>query len=349
MSDQGTEDRILLSHGGGGRRMHDLIRDLFRARLSNPLLDRGDDSALLAAGAGLAPSEAEGRLAFTTDSFVVDPLFFPGGDIGRLAICGTVNDLATAGARPLALSASFILEEGLPMRTLERVVDSMREAVDEAGVAVATGDTKVVARGAADKMFITTSGVGIVPAGLDIGGGSACAGDAVLMTGPIGDHGVAVLSQREGLALESDVESDCAPLGGLVAALLDAVGAAVHAMRDPTRGGLASSLNEVAEQSGVCIEIDEERVPVRPGVAVACEMLGLDPLHMACEGRMVIIIDEQAVGRALDALRAHSYGRDACAIGRVLPTPAARVHVRTALGTRRILDLPVGEMLPRIC
>ena len=334
-------DLILLSHGGGGRLMHELIRDLFRARLRNPLLEQGDDSAVMKLGGA--------RVAFTTDSFVVDPLFFPGGDIGRLAVCGTINDLAAMGAEPVAISASFIIEEGLPRATLERVVDSMQATAQEAGVQVVTGDTKVVTRGAADQLFITTSGLGLVPAGIEISGSGARPGDVVLISGPVGDHGIAVMSTRQGLALETEVVSDCAPLHGLVAAILASVPAAVHAMRDPTRGGLAASLNEIAEQSQVCIEIEEQAVPVRLGVRTACELLGLDPLYSANEGKMLVIAAPDHVPVVLEAMSAHPLGAESARIGVVLPAPPARVHLRTALGTRRILDLPSGEQLPRIC
>ncbi len=280
---------------------------------------------------------------FTTDGFVVDPIFFPGGDIGRLAVCGTVNDLAAAGARPVALSASFILEEGLLISELERVVDSMAAAAREAGVRVICGDTKVVPRGAADGVYIATSGVGEVPEGVKVSGGNARPGDVVVVSGPIGDHGLAVLSKREGLEFESEIVSDCAPLWEMVRVLLEAV-PGVHVLRDPTRGGLAAALNEIARQSGVEIEIEESAVPVRASVAAACELLGLDPLYAANEGKMVAMAAEERAGAVLEAL-----GGEAAVIGRVREGRPGRVLVETALGTHRILDRHVGEQMPRIC
>ena len=330
--------RILLAHGDGGQLMADLIESVFASRLGRGE-PAGDDAAQLAAA---------GRLAFTTDAFVVDPIFFPGGDIGRLAICGTVNDLATAGARPLAISASFIIEEGLPIADLQRVVDSMARTAEEAAVRVVTGDTKVVPRGKADKLYISTSGIGEVAPGVSISGANAKPGDAVIISGPVGDHGLAVLSHREGLEFESQITSDCAPLAGMVQALLDAA-PAVHALRDPTRGGLANALNEIARQSGVEIEIVESSVPVRPSVAAACELLGLDPLYAANEGKMVVFVSPDAAESALRALRRHDSGREAAIIGTVTQPHAGRVLLRTALGAHRILDRHIGEQLPRIC
>ena len=285
---------------------------------------------------------------FTTDGFVVEPIFFPGGDIGKLAVCGTVNDLAAAGARPLALSASFILEEGLLISELERIVDSMAAAAAEAGVRVICGDTKVVPRGSADRMYVTTSGVGEVPEGVEVSGANARPGDVVLVSGPVGDHGLAVLSVREGLEFESEIVSDCAPLAGMVEALLEAA-PGVHALRDPTRGGLATALNEIARQSEVEIEIEESAVPVRESVAAACELLGLDPLYAANEGKMIVIAAAAQADKALAALRAHPLGREAAVIGRVQQGKAGRVLLRTVLGTHRILDRHVGEQMPRIC
>jgi len=333
-----TEDRVLLSHGDGGQMMADLIARVFVSRLGTGS-PPGDDAARFA-GAG--------RLAFTTDAFVVDPIFFPGGDIGKLAICGTVNDLATAGARPIAISASFILEEGLPVSDLERIADSMAEAAGDARVQVVTGDTKVVPRGRADRVYITTAGVGEVPPGVSVSGAGARPGDVVLVSGPVGDHGLSVLSRREGLEFESGIESDCAPLGGMVQALLAAVPGAVHVLRDPTRGGVAGALNEIARQSGVEIEIVESAVPVRPAVAAACEMLGLDPLYAANEGKMLVIAAAEQAECALSALRAHPRAAEAALIGRVA-AGRGRVLLETALGTHRILDRHVGEQMPRIC
>ena len=333
-----SEDRVLLAHGDGGEMMAELIERVFVSRLGTGE-PPGDDSARL---------KASGRLVFTTDGFVVDPIFFPGGDIGKLAVCGTVNDLAAAGARPVALSASFILEEGLPVADLERIVDSMAAASAEADVNVVCGDTKVVPRGRADQVYVSTSGVGEVPPGIEVSGGNAQPGDVVLVSGPVGDHGLAVLSRREGLAFESPIESDCAPLAGLVAELLAAC-SGVHVLRDPTRGGLATALNEIARQSGVEIEIEEAEVPVNRSVSAACELLGLDPLYAANEGKMIVVVSAEQKEVALSALRAHARGREAAAIGRVAAGERPRVLLRTALGTRRILDRHVGEQMPRIC
>jgi hydrogenase expression/formation protein HypE len=333
-----TDERVLLAHGAGGRLMAELIDGLFRRHLGFD--GRGDDCTLLDLPAG-------GGLAFTTDSYVVDPIFFPGGDIGRLAVCGTVNDLATAGARPVALSASFILEEGLPLEELDRVVASMAAAAREAKVRVLTGDTKVVPRGQADKLFITTSGVGLRPEGRIISGREAKPGDRVLVSGTVGDHGLAVLSAREGLRFDSPLVSDCAPLADMVEATLAA--AEVHCLRDPTRGGLASALNEIAAQSGVCLEIEEAAVPVAVAVRAACEMLGLDPLGAACEGKMLALVPPEAASAALEALRGHAHGRAAAEIGRVLGSPPGRVYLRTITGAQRPLERPLGEQMPRIC
>ncbi|MFA5111715.1 MAG: hydrogenase expression/formation protein HypE [Desulfobaccales bacterium] len=330
--------RILLSHGAGGREMTTLIDEVFLARFGDP--NRvGDDSATF-----LLESH---QLAFTTDSFVVDPLFFPGGDIGRLAVAGTVNDLLTAAARPLMLSASFILEEGLEIAILEAIADSMNRTAAEAGVPIVTGDTKVVPKGSADKVFITTAGVGLVlrPG---VSGAAAAAGDAILLTGSVGDHGTAVLLAREKLLDGEAIASDAAPLTGLVLNLLEA-GLEVHAMRDPTRGGIASALNEIARQSQVAMEIQEARVPVAPAVAAACEALGLDVFKVANEGKMLILVAPGDADRALALVQQSPYGREARIIGRVSAGPAGRVQVRTVIGTARILDPPSGDLLPRIC
>jgi len=332
-----SEDRILLSHGDGGQRMADLIAEVFVSRLG-PSYPPGDDAAQF---------EAAGRLAFTTDAFVVDPIFFPGGDIGKLAICGMVNDLATAGAQPLALSASFILEEGLLVSDLERIVDSMAATAGEAGVRVITGDTKVVPRGKADKVYLSTAGVGRIAEGVFVSGANARPGDVVLISGAVGDHGLAVLSRREGLEFASEIVSDCAPLAGMVQALL-AAAPGVHVLRDPTRGGLASALNEIARQSGVTIEVDETAVPVHAGVAAACDLLGLDPLYAANEGKMVAIVSPDQAEVALAALRAHPLGTEVAIIGTV-EAGTSRVLLLTALGSHRMLDRHVGEQMPRIC
>ncbi len=332
-------DTVQMAHGGGGRLMKELIEGVFLPSLGTDPAGL-HDSAVLETGAG--------RLAFTTDGFVVHPRRFPGGDLGELAVYGTVNDLAMAGARPLALSAAFILEEGLPLDELAGLVASLRAAADRCGVRVVTGDTKVVDRGKGDGLFITTTGVGLVPPGVDIHPRRVRPGDAVLVTGDLGRHGIAVMSVREGLAFESPVASDCGPVHHLAAALVDA-GLDIHCLRDPTRGGLASVLNEIAEAAGVAIEAREEAVPVDEAVAAACEILGLDPLYVACEGRMVAFLPEDQAARALELVRAHPEGAGAAVVGRVLAGPAGRVTLRTTLGTARLLDLLSGEQLPRIC
>jgi hydrogenase expression/formation protein HypE len=333
-----SKERVLLAHGDGGELMAELVAQVFISRLGSGD-PPGDDSAHL---------QAEGRLVFTTDAFVVDPIFFPGGDIGKLAVCGTVNDLAAAGGRPVALSASFILAEGLPVSDLERVVESMARAAEDVGVRVICGDTKVVPRGSADRVYITTSGVAEVPDGVAVSGAAARAGDTVLVSGPVGDHGLAVLSQREGLKFESDLVSDCAPLSGLVAALLSAA-PQTHVLRDPTRGGLATALNEIARQSAAEIVVQERAVPVRPSVAAACELLGLDPLYAANEGTMLVVLPSIAADAALAALRSQPLGQESAVIGHVADGTKGRVLLRTPSGMHRILDRLVGEPLPRIC
>jgi hydrogenase expression/formation protein HypE len=335
------EDVVLLAHGGGGSLMADLIQRVFRRRFADPTLAVADDAADLGA--------VEGRLAFTTDAFVVDPIFFPGGDIGKLAVFGTVNDLAAQGAVPLFLSVAFVLEEGLPLADLERVSASMAAAVKEAGVRIVAGDTKVVPRGKADKLFITTSGVGRIPEGVSVSGMGVRPGDVLLLNGAVGDHGTAVMLAREELgAFTTPVVSDCASLAGLAAAAHFA-GPGLHAMRDPTRGGLAAAVNEIARQSEVALELEESAVPVHEAVRVACELLGLDPYYVANEGKMLLAVAPEVAPEVLRALRVHPLGREAAVIGRVLEGPPGRVTLRTSLGTSRILDLPPGEQLPRIC
>ncbi len=330
---------VVIGHGSGGRLSRDLLTRLFLPNLGAAAPRRLDDSATL---------EVNGaRLALTTDSHVVSPLFFPGGDIGRLAVCGTVNDLAMVGARPLALTVGFVLEEGLALKELERVVQSMQSAAGEAGVTIAAGDTKVVQQGGADRLFINTAGLGLIPPGVDISGANAQPGDAVILSGPIGDHGIAVLSAREDLGFETDLQSDVAPLNGLVSAMLDA--GAVHVLRDPTRGGLATALNEIAEQSGVAIELVEGRIPVRPAVSAACEMLGFDPLYIANEGKLVACVPAAQADAILAAMRAAPYGAEAELIGRVTAGPHGQVTLKTAIGGTRLLDMLAGELLPRIC
>lgn len=330
---------ILLAHGSGGKLTHELIDTVFAGRLSNPLLDRMEDSATL---------DFSGRLACTIDSHVVSPIFFPGGDIGRLSVTGTVNDLAVAGARPLHLTAGFIIEEGFAFEDLSRVVASMREAADEAGVDIIAGDTKVVEKGAADGVFITTCGVGLVADGVDISAANAKPGDTVIISGTVGDHGVAVLGLREGIEIATDLVSDCAPLASLVEGML-AAAPRIGVMRDPTRGGVAATLNEIARASSVTIEIDEEAIPYRTEVRSACELLGLDPLILANEGKLVAIVDEADANAVLEAMRADRYGGDAAVIGRVEASETPRVHARTILGSRRVISMPTGEQLPRIC
>ena len=336
---QGESKKILMAHGSGGKLAHELVAKSFVRALANPVLDKLDDSAVI---------DFSGRLAFTTDSYVVSPVFFPGGDIGKLAVCGTVNDLAMSGARPLYLSLSFVIEEGLPMSELEEIVGSVKRASQEAGVKIATGDTKVVNRGSADRLFINTSGIGIVPDGVDISGSNARPGDRVLLSGPIGEHGIAVLSRREGLSFSTQLQSDCAPLNRLVAEMLNA-SPNIHCLRDPTRGGLATTLNELAEQSGVSIRIEEERVPVREEVLAACEMLGLDPLYIANEGKLVAIVKAEDADKILKAMRRNPYGREAVTIGEVSAKNPGRVVMRTTIGASRIVDMLVGDPLPRIC
>jgi len=335
-----SDSVILLSHGSGSRRSSDLIKDLFLRYFGNPILNMLSDSAILQG----CPS----TLAFTTDSFVVTPPFFPGGDIGKLAVCGTINDLAAAGSRPIALSAAFILEEGLEISMLEQVVASMAEAAESAGVYVVAGDTKVVPRGKADGLFITTSGVGAVDTLPQPSPERAKPGDAIIINGTIADHGMAVMMARESIQLSSKITSDCAPLNGLVTSVLE-VSPDVHCLRDPTRGGLATALHEIAVQSGVCIEIEEEEIPVRDDVRVTCELLGIDPLHVANEGKMIFIAPSEECEPILRVMRGCQYGKDATVIGRVLEQPAGLVCLRTSMGTRRIIDVPAGELLPRIC
>jgi hydrogenase expression/formation protein HypE len=336
------EKFIRLAHGAGGRMMADLIRDTFAPPLDNEYLRQMADSTLLP----LATCHL--HLAISTDSFVVRPLFFPGGDIGSLAVHGTVNDVAMGGARPLWLTAGFILEEGLEMDVLERVVRSMAEAARQAGVLVVAGDTKVVERGHGDGVYINTAGVGVVMEGIEVGPDRAQPGDVVLLSGSVGDHGIAVLSQREGLAFETELVSDSAPLNGLVEALLEAA-PHTHCLRDATRGGLAAALNELAGTSQAGIEIEEAAVPVRPAVAAACEMLGFDPLTVANEGKLVAFVPAEEAEAALDALRAHCLGQEAARIGTVAEEHPGMVLARTPIGGRRVVDMPLGELLPRIC
>ena len=333
------EDRVLLAHGSGGKLSHDLIAKSFVSTLGNPILNKLDDSAVF---------ELSGRLAFTTDSYVVSPIFFPGGDIGKLAVCGTVNDLSMSGAIPLYLSLSFIIEEGFLIADLEKIVNSVHQAAVEAGVKIAAGDTKVVNRGGADKLFINTSGVGTVPPGVDISGANAKPGDKVIVSGTLGDHGIAVLSQREGLKFHVPVPSDCSPLNRLVAEMLE-TSANLHCLRDPTRGGLATTLNEFAQQSQVGINIDEANIPVNRAVLSACELLGFDPLYVANEGKLAAVVAPADTDKVLAKMRQNQYGREAVIIGEVVNEHPGRVVMKTRLGASRIVDVLVGELLPRIC
>jgi len=334
------QDRILLAHGSGGTMMHDLIEDVFMTGFDDSVLSRQDDAASL---------DFPGpRLAFSTDTYVVDPLFFPGGDIGRLAVCGTVNDVATSGARPLYLSVGFVLEEGMLVKDLRRILVSMHEVAAEAGVRIVTGDTKVVERGHGDVCFINTAGIGSLPAGMDLSASHCKPGDVVLLSGTLGDHGIAIISTREGLSFSTDIESDAAPLAEMIAAVL-AAAPDTRCFRDPTRGGLASTLNELASASGTSITVRETDVPVHDQVRGACEMLGYDVFQVANEGKMVSVLPAGQAQAALEAMRNAPYGADAAIIGEVAEAPAGKVYVKTAFGATRIMDMLVGEQLPRIC
>jgi len=332
-------EKILLAHGSGSRLSHDLIAKILAPPLSNPILARMDDSAVF---------ELSGKMAFTTDSYVVSPIFFPGGDIGRLAVCGTVNDLCMSGARPLYISLALIIEEGLEIEELRRVIESVGETAREAGVIIVTGDTKVVDRGKADRLFINTAGIGIIEGETNISGANARPGDRIILSGGIGEHGMAVMSKREGLQFNLPVTSDCAPLNHLVADML-AASRKIHSLRDPTRGGLASTLNEFARQSGVGISIEEAKIPVHDGVRGACELLGLDPLNIANEGKLVAVIDPADTDKVLAAMRKNKYGGQAYIIGQVTAEHKGRVVMKTGIGSSRIVDMPAGEILPRIC
>lgn len=336
----GQRDRVLLGHGSGGVLSAKLFEEIFLPAFGNPILERRDDQAVLEVDAG--------RIAFTTDSYVVTPIFFPGGDIGRLAVHGTVNDLAVGGARPLYLAAAFILEEGLPIDDLRRVVASMRDAAREAGVSIVTGDTKVVGKGSGDQIFITTTGIGRVPPGVSISADRARPGDAILLSGTVGDHGMAIMSTRRDLGLEGTIESDSAALHGLVGAMLE-VDRDLHVLRDPTRGGVAATLTEIADRSRVGIELHESAIPVREAVRGACEILGLDPLYVANEGKLVAFVDPERAPAVLDAMRRHPLGREAVRIGTVTAEHPRVVVLRTAIGGSRVLEPPYGELLPRIC
>ncbi len=333
-------DRILLAHGSGGTMMRELIEDVFMGRFTDPALLKMDDAASL--------DVSGGRIAVSTDTYVVQPVFFPGGDIGRLAVCGTVNDLATSGATPLYLTVGFVLEEGLAVEDLRRIVETMAASAEEAGVRIVTGDTKVVDRGHGDGIYINTAGVGVLRDGVDLSGRYCRPGDKVLLSGTLGDHGIAVISVREGLAFSTDITSDAAPLNRLTAAVLEAA-PDVRCFRDPTRGGLSSTLNELATASGVSITVDETAVPVRDQVRGACEMLGYDVFQVANEGKMVAVVPPEQADAALKAMRRAPYGEDAEIVGEVAEGPAGKVYVATGFGAKRIMDMLVGEQLPRIC
>jgi hydrogenase expression/formation protein HypE len=344
-----TDTHITLAHGSGGRAMHELIEGLFLDYFRNPLLERLEDQAVFNLN-----GHASSRLAYTTDSYVVSPIFFPGGDIGRLSINGTVNDIAMSGARPLYLSSGFILEEGFAVDDLKKILASMRDAAAEAGVTVVTGDTKVVQKGGADKIFINTSGIGVVEPSINLSATRAQPGDKVILSGTLGDHGTTIMIARGELDLETDIESDCAPLHSLVAAMIDEARRfdaldSIHCLRDPTRGGLATTLNEIALSAEVCIEIREDYIPVQEKVKGACEILGLDPLYVANEGKLVSIVSADLAQALVARMREHRYGADACIIGDVKAEPGGIVSMRTGFGGTRIVDMLVGEQLPRIC
>ncbi len=333
-------ERVLLAHGSGGELSRELVDLLFVKKFRNEFLDPLDDAAAFEIGGS--------RLAFTTDSYVVTPLFFPGGDIGKLAVCGTVNDLSMSGARPLYLSAGFIIEEGFPISSLEKITASMQTTAAEAGVKIVTGDTKVVNRGGADGLFINTAGIGVIPEGVEISASHARPGDQVLLSGSIGDHGIAILSFREGLQFSTTLESDCAPLNSLVAAMI-AASNKIRCLRDPTRGGLSGTLNELARQSGVGIWVEEKRIPVKEEVRGACELLGFDPFILANEGKLVAVVAAEAAEPILREMKNHPLGQGAAMIGEVREDPHGKVILRTPIGSTRIMDMLVGEPLPRIC
>jgi hydrogenase expression/formation protein HypE len=343
---QARYEHVLLGHGSGGQLTLDLIQRLFLPAVGNDVLRALEDAATLRLDSGNGVKGP--RLAFTTDAFVVRPLFFPGGDIGSLAVHGTINDLAVSGARPLFLSAAFILEEGLPLDDLGRIAASMRRACDAAGVTLAAGDTKVVDRGKGDGAYITTAGIGLVPEGLSLSIHAARPGDRILLSGTLGDHGIAIMSVREGLEFDTVLESDSAPLNDLTRAILEAC-PRVRCMRDPTRGGLASALNELADASGVGVALNEEAIPLRPEVRGACELLGLDPLYVANEGKLVAVVPPEDADRVLDAMRAHPLGRDAALVGEVVSEHPGMVLLRSRVGGERVVTLLAGEQLPRIC
>jgi hydrogenase expression/formation protein HypE len=336
-----ADEKILLAHGSGGKLSHDLIKRIFLPQFSNPFLEPLDDGAKI--------ENRNGAIAFTTDSYVVNPLFFPGGDIGKLAVCGTVNDLSMVGAVPSYLSLSFIMEEGFSIELLKRIVSSIHEAAEQAGVTIVTGDTKVVEHGAADQLFINTSGIGWIRAGTNLSGSNAKPGDSILLSGDLGDHEIAILSQREGFHFEGElIRSDCAPLNDLVEKMLD-VCPSIRCMRDPTRGGLATTLNEIASASDVGMIIEEENIPVRESVRGVCELLGLDSLYLANEGKLIAICPPEETNHVWEVMKDHPLGKDGRVIGRITENNPRRVILHTLIGGHRILDMLTGTQYPRIC
>ena len=332
--------QILLGHGSGGKLSHELISETILPYFKNDELEKLGDAAVFKLG--------DNRVAFSTDSYVVDPIFFPGGDIGKLAICGTVNDLSMMGARPLYISAGIILEEGLPLDVLEQILDSMRKMAEESGIQIITGDTKVVPHGAADKIFINTAGIGLVPPGIDINGDQAKPGDVVIINGSIADHGITIMASREGLEMDIDLKTDSAPLNNLVDDMLKSSNN-IHVLRDPTRGGVATTLNEIASQSNVAIKLYEKNLPVSEKVQSVCEILGLDPLYIANEGKCLVICPESESANVLMAMKNNKYGKDSKVIGEVIAEPRQKVFLETLIGGQRIIDMLAGEQLPRIC
>ncbi len=335
-----TLDTILLDHGSGGKISHAMFSDLILPLFNNPELAKQDDGAVL--------DLPKGKLAFSTDSYVVDPIFFPGGNIGDLAVNGTVNDVSMCGAVPLYISVGLIIEEGLPVKDLKIILESMAGAAKKAGVKIVTGDTKVVPRGKADKIFINTSGVGVIPDGVDVSGSRAAVGDKIIVSGTIADHGITILSEREGLRFDSDVQTDSAPLNHMVKAIIDS-GCEVHVLRDPTRGGLGTTLNEIAGQSNVGIRLMEDSLPVRGAVRGTCELLGFDPLYIANEGKLIAIVPEKDANQVLEIIKKDEFGKDAVIVGQVTDQDPGRVVLETLIGGSRIVDMLTGEQLPRIC
>lgn len=335
-----SSKKILLGHGSGGVLSHNLIKDLFLPYFKNEILEQLDDAAVVLSNAN--------QLSFSTDSYVVDPVFFPGGDIGKIAVCGTVNDIAMMGAKPLYLSAGFIIEEGFAIDDLKKILKSMQQSAKEANIKIITGDIKVVPHGAADKIFINTSGVGEIICNKKISGSNAKAGDAIIINGPIGDHAVSVMAKREGLELDVEIKTDSAPLNHLVAKILNAV-PEIHVMRDPTRGGIVTTLNEIATASAIGIKIYENKIPVSSKVQAVCEILGFDPLYLANEGKLLVFCPQDKADDLLRVMKADKYGKYACTIGEVVEEPPGRVYLQTAIGGQRIIDMLAGEQLPRIC